>query len=633
MGDIATHAAIAVDVIAVLKQDWPQEENYEFFELGNWLTDMSQFRDPYSMLASRMAFWETGEEQLRITGRCPFYLSPKTCMEIDTLHHFRFNDFVTIMMGTPGQDGAFTNFLHELVFVFGCEHFRGSKFGITPDQFEETAKERYTQYFPHEHLDFPPWPHRHPESADRSVTGFKMHVCGEAPAPFQPPARSRQVMNYLDDQIKYVAELLTYIEQNWVRLSKLPKSPDNLRERRKLLTLYGHASHAVEDFYFHSNFVEIAWAGLQPPVPLPLDGPGSEARKQRNFYRRRRGPVYSGGRLSTTTSVAADTVFTGSFGDKDVYHTFMDAFEGLTEHKPPLPGKFGQFIDQLATDEGRRKMVDVRGAERTKFISEWRNYADNDGAKAADDLVAGGVWNIKSGDAFKRALALDKAIHDQLNWDDFVANCKNLRGPFAVLTEILCQAQAEHDLSDNTSASLDTGFTVATGFSPAVQDASDNGASAERIGCHSLMAKDSPRKTPLRQPAVNLATWTACYIARVMAGRLNAPPVSAPRIHADADPDKGSTLDAPPAVDWLHLLQHFLCHPEECEGQWHKVPLLAADSSGARSPTLPGQTQHTIRPLPAAEVSERVQRKMEATLKQKYTDLEQDAERDWQNRH
>jgi hypothetical protein len=129
-----------------------------------------------------------------------------------------------------------------------------------------------------------------------------------------------------------------------------------------------------------------------------------------------------------------------------------------------------------------------------------------------------------------------------------------------------------------------------------------------------------------------MATWAACYVARIMTRRLNQPDNTAPRLHPDQGDDKGSTLDAPSLVDWLHLLQHFLCHPDECEGKWHLIPLQAADSSGARSPAMPGQTQHTIRTVKQSEVDDRIQRKMEQTLKKKYTDLEANAEQDWQNR-
>jgi hypothetical protein len=53
-------------------------------------------------------------------------------------------------------------FLRNVSFFIGCEWFRRSPYNISSVHFREIFDDYFTQYFPHEHLDFPPWPHGSP---------------------------------------------------------------------------------------------------------------------------------------------------------------------------------------------------------------------------------------------------------------------------------------------------------------------------------------------------------------------------------------------------------------------------------------------------------------------------------------
>ena len=58
MGDLRTHETIASAVIAELKSV-RLEDDYIFFHLGNWLTDMSQFRDWPAYSQAKISIWKT----------------------------------------------------------------------------------------------------------------------------------------------------------------------------------------------------------------------------------------------------------------------------------------------------------------------------------------------------------------------------------------------------------------------------------------------------------------------------------------------------------------------------------------------------------------------------------------------
>ena len=55
MGDISTHKEINYHVIPQLKAI-SAAENYTYLEFGNFLTDVSQFRDPLSWIGAKKKF-------------------------------------------------------------------------------------------------------------------------------------------------------------------------------------------------------------------------------------------------------------------------------------------------------------------------------------------------------------------------------------------------------------------------------------------------------------------------------------------------------------------------------------------------------------------------------------------------
>jgi hypothetical protein len=182
---------------------------------------------------------------------------------------------------------------------------------------------------------------------------------------------------------------------------------------------------------------------------------------------------------------------------------------------------------------------------------------------------------------------------------------------------MLCMADEAHGASVRRSKELDL---TAKQF----DNASQNGASAENIGSHSLLAKDSPNKAPLYQHATNLAIRVATYIAEVMVRQVNRHVVAAARFELDSQKTQGqgkptNTLSDIPLVDWLHLLQHFLCHPDECEKQWHVEAM--------KDPGAP--THHVLRYLEKNKALERAKLMRRDHLQTMYKNFGQNVEDDW----
>ena len=71
MGNITTHKNIALHIMRELRDAASghpgayRPEDEWFFELGNWLTDMSQLRDPAAFIGAKLTVWGRVVELMR----------------------------------------------------------------------------------------------------------------------------------------------------------------------------------------------------------------------------------------------------------------------------------------------------------------------------------------------------------------------------------------------------------------------------------------------------------------------------------------------------------------------------------------------------------------------------------------
>jgi hypothetical protein len=80
-------------------------------------------------------------------------------------------------------------------------------------------------------------------------------------------------------------------------------------------------------------------------------------------------------------------------------------------------------------------------------------------------------------------------------------------------------------------------------------------------------------------------------------------------------------------LDWLHLLRHFLCHPDEAEGASAESPWWQEAMSGETSDT----SHHPI-PIKRDEVQRRIseEKSKRKDLEKMYNDLATRAETEWE---
>jgi len=582
VGDLNTHADVAHHVMPIVKEGIPKDAagaprvNVWLFELGNFLTDLSQLRDPPAHHSGKLKVWQEARQDHW----------KSTLENIADLHLY-----LDELFGKNNQHGALAEFLMHFARYWGCERFRQVNPPVKPDDFDfvfrgftgERNYKGFTQYWPHEHLDFPPWPYGN-VIGYRSQSKRERHYCDPAQS---VGAAKRKVKAYLDDEIEFCAELLTIVEQEWRRLNNAPDTQANRKELMKILALYGHVSHVVEDFFYHSNFIDLAWAKTGKPLPAG----DNDVRWRRKWERRKRGPkgadktnqAYSG-----TSSDACEHVYTGFFGAQDIFFTIRDALKTMKEKQKAkdndwfarLPGP-AQTVFLPFFDEDARKKLCTDEDERQKWLEDMRKFVNNADANIDSAVTLGKAtkpdkvphdYSVK---ALKEMCAIDRRLYKKYAGTFGVPD--RICGPFAFLLELLCQADAAVRAAKERGKFLDETDRKAAAGELDAPDANlkittwptDNGAGNEVIGSHSLMNKDNARKKPLYPQAHNCAIRVSTYIAQTMVDQVSMSTVDAARLPGDADGEPTNTVAQAPSVDWLHLLQHFLCHPDECEKDWH----------------------------------------------------------------
>jgi hypothetical protein len=134
--------------------------------------------------------------------------------------------------------------------------------------------------------------------------------------------------------------------------------------------------------------------------------------------------------------------------------------------------------------------------------------------------------------------------------------------------------------------------------------ASDNTNTAENIGSHTLMAKDSVRKLPLREETDTFARFAVATALSALARQVAAP---------------GQVNRC---VDWGELLRRLLCHPAQAPNDWAKKML-------AGSAVTPGTFEPKLISRQEADKIRLDGAKLTADLEQKYRQLYLEAAALW----
>lgn len=562
MGDIESHAKMTAHVAGGLLLT-PQAQflaNYLFFiELGNYLTDVSQFRDPTAHYHGKLSVLR----DTLASGTGPF-----------SLRRVDFRQWADDVFGTPTQrHGSLAQYLehicrasaYEIAARFpdelrrsleahGQQEAANAAVLITPPAAAEVRAvldARFTQYYPHEHLDFPPL-----HDPDQWNNGRAVH-----------PRESGRLLPYLREQLRYVAEELANVEWTWKQANRMTPSPARGTATRDFMAWLGHALHTVEDYFFHSNFAEVYWmrrerqrhraSGESPRfsgwfAANALEGrrEGGWVRLKRMFYRRVRFPIYRPGphgepAPDTSVSRAADQfIYTGGFGERDIYKTVVGGLEGIEARygsgvQAPWAGMDLVLFDEMFDGGRRAALANPATLESAQDRHFRQTQSIDDVEQRINERVPHGLTR-EAADELIRAYRLDLRVINDYVADDIGPAKMSLGG---VLLGLVAKAQEAVDQSLARSRRIDARNGV-------WDRRTDNLAFAELIGSHSLMAKDTHSSMPFRGEAMVLARHASVHVARTMALEVSM------FLH-----DDGGT-------DWDRVLGHYLRFPRSTPGAW-----------------------------------------------------------------
>lgn len=472
MGDIARHRDIFLNSRDALPPELLERckltvDDLTYLELGNYFTDVSQFRDPVYYVFVKQGVWRDqvlpgvdeatktkllklglylllsgGSAALATLDRPWSYVAGVPALGALALAAFNqevddvlaglkgVDDWIDRMLGRPiehlddegkrrSEDYGFVGqfFEHfiegvtQMLFAADVHHRPGGAWGsITPIPSAAVTKvfaRNFTQYFPHEHTDQPPY------VWDASRRPGHPNLYGPAPRREDSP---RGIMAVVwKHYIEYLTESLTELEDRWRGIGA-----DDQEARRMWLLDLGKVVHGVEDWYFHSNIVEMLRFHARRPKRSEAEGeagvredeatvrafvedeikgePGYQAadaekkvRLKRFLYRRMRFPVYRSGTKTQSGGVASkasstldwDHVYPAFPSQQDSAHTLLGALETLESQF--LAGAQGAGLSLSKYPWAKCLFDKFRGAG-----DAWREVVESKAKARGFDLPAGG---------------------------------------------------------------------------------------------------------------------------------------------------------------------------------------------------------------------------------------------------
>lgn len=429
MGDISRHRDIFLNTLAATPKELLSKckiDSLGYIELGNFLTDVSQFRDPVAYIFAKRKVWResivsgVGKDArvqaiegltalaaiaaaaaIGLTKKSPYAALPLAVLPVEALLADQFHDaiagllglddWIDKMLGVPAeklrtQDSRRADkdygylglyFLHfiegitQLLFADEVPNKVKGVWGTIPrlpeTKVAEVFKAYYTQYYPHEHTDQPPYVWDASERTKPKNATWYGKSTRQATL-----VSTGGVMNAVDKHyIQYQSERLTQLEAEF----RAFKDTD-LDGRRLWLARVGKVLHSVEDWYFHSNVVEILrLQSYRPEQGAAEDGeaflkrfveaelkdaePQHRVELRRKLFRRLRFPVYSKGTkiepsgiASTQTStLSLDHAYPAFPSQQDTAHTLLGALENLElkgKSATHNTGGIGQNLDKAS---------------------------------------------------------------------------------------------------------------------------------------------------------------------------------------------------------------------------------------------------------------------------------------------
>lgn len=267
--DVGTDAGIPA-LEAAFEKAGKGKPRLNAFLLGNWLSDVSQVIDPVATAGlidnikeaknavdqiidelSDSVVAKKAEEYLKIEN-IPSLLGPARRQLHESL------DFLAARTDAA-MEAHWTNSWKDYwrlksYFLFVHPETAAQPRRMDFAAFTRVFDERFTQYFPHEHLDRPELP---------PFKGTKQIAMNRAKGTRSPNGRialQPDLYSYLRDDIEIIAGILAETDYHWASktLSSRQQVNDADPEWNLALAKLGHAMHLIEDFFAHSTFIDLA---------------------------------------------------------------------------------------------------------------------------------------------------------------------------------------------------------------------------------------------------------------------------------------------------------------------------------------------------------------------------------------
>lgn len=612
-------------------------ENYlEVVYLGNWLTDVSQGVDPVAYANAQTkainAFDGLVATLQAIADRFP--LAPGIGVVRDAIeglknqHRPRLQALLAMLQGGADSDFGRAITLAMKVkgyFKFSAPEQRGGKLKLKFPVYKAVFQDHFTQYFPHEHLD------RFPDALDLHA-GYSAKTATRTRTVDGPPGTgSKQkphIYEYLVEHIEIAAGMVADVDL-WAREALaenavLPSGEDEQKEWGRYLARFGHALHACEDFFAHSNFIEHAYQGrgdakqaLDKLGITKVDDKSSSTpwgayNKRLNKLTGKRVRTADGGtewqpdddwhEVSSPPGPNDETeVVTGTFDFADTLHSLEHVGAELGATKPGEKAgkiaaghaekaekaeKFSNFLGSMCRDVLR--LSDERGetnlseadAKRDAEVL-LRRYAkshpDGDVNEVARDIegIPAEAAEIRD-DALTGIALLTKqgpygaALFTLLEW--YVGQMSWMLGWNAKVQE---SVDEDAPLLRRALDAIEKWFDEAIGgkiernISQPLGEAIEKFLGRYRLGCHSLIAKDYEWKRERYDKALDKLYWRNMhcakavhwYIVKTLVRWSEPNLVVACRAEHGSDRMACATVDTHRYLDWHELLEFFLRHP------------------------------------------------------------------------
>lgn len=550
------------------------------FYLGNWITDVQQAVDPQPYDSVAASLRSGTEDLVKAIRSLEVIDSPGWIRQHLTGPLTSFVQRIGAAAGAleGGQQSKVARMMHKAFLVNGYFKFvhpeqRGGRARMDYRAFKHVFDKSYTQYYPHEHLDrYPAFDVHARQQKTRTPDGH-----GTGSNPLRP-----HIYDFLIDDVQISAGLIADIDRNWAKRTFSPTGEgwsggDANLDWNFGLSRLGHAVHAVEDFFAHSNFVEHALKAMGRPVTGGHPGEIFEKRLTR---------LHPNG----STGGPEEHVVTGYFDSWDTLHSLahvaqelglrIEAHHDRMPEPPDVHGR-GTQVGRLMVELVRR----IQNGPRTRTAAEaaLRRMAAGD-----DDSVDQAIQDAAN--AVLHGIPPEATEIKDAFFDTVLALAETIPGSGLTLADALILIAEFHEnlmypweffkwmvrelppgairwVVENIGDAIED--RIREPFDRAIRRIVEDALNRFRIGCHSLLAKDyawpnEEEINVLHKHAMNLAKSVHWYVVKTLTRHTDPPRAAVTRgAHSQRDDTDRSvnTLGSYSWIDWLELCEFFLRHP------------------------------------------------------------------------